>query len=546
MTKLGDFSISKKISIGYVVIILVAAVNAIIVFSLLQHMTEQDGHIDNLFFPTYECLTELKSEIDIASEEVNAMTRADDQEIKGRLEGHFNRIIELEDSLHGLFALIANPTYDKEDSKIREHVEEFEEVLDYFILERGILDSVKLEKTIVQRDEADRLHKRLDQELDHLIMQVDNKKDLATAEKDNSFYLTRVMFIVLSVILTFIGVVATILTSRNIKRPLQELDETIEKLSQGDIPKPIRVWHEDEIGHMANKANELISSAKKSALFALAIGEGHLDKEYQPVSVKDTLGHSLIQMRDNLVEGKKRDEQRKSEDDKVNWKTAGLAQFGEVLRVNSDSMTELCDHLVSDLVKYLDGNQGAIFVHGKEQDDEYMELVSAYAYERKKFLNKKLTKEDGLIGQCWQEKARIYLTKLPDHYVNIESGLGTANPRNLLVQPLISNDELIGILEIASFNLLEEHQLDFVERISEMIASTISNVIVAERTKKLLSSSQELSEQLQAQEEELRQNTEEMLATQEELSRKIQSLEDENKAMSLRYEEEIKALKNGN
>ncbi len=546
MAKLGDFSISKKISIGYVVIIVVAAVNAIIVFGLLQKTTEQDLYIDTIFFPTYEYLTELKSEVDIAAEEVAAMTRSDDDEIRKNLGGHFDRIADIEDSLHILFDKIHNPDYSAEDTRIRAHIDELDEILVYFIVGKDLLDSAKVETTLGQNEMAQRMLVKIDKELDHLIKVVDDKKAIASDEKDRSFYLTRVTVLVLSVLLTVIGIMATLLTSRNIKGPLKQLDGTIDKLSLGDIPTPIKVWHEDEIGHMSHKANELIASAKRSALFALAIGEGHLDKEYNVVSKKDTLGHSLLQMRDNLVESKKKDAIRRAEDDKVNWRTAGLAQFGEVLRVHGDSMDELCDHLVSDLVKYLDANQGAILVGMKEGDEEYMELMSAYAYERKKFLKKRLTKEDGLIGQCWQERARIYLTKLPDQYVNIESGLGTSNPRNLLVQPLISNDEMIGILEIASFNKLEDYQLDFVERISGMIASTVSNALVSEQTKSLLSNSQELSEQLQAQEEELRQNTEEMLATQEELSRKIQGLEDEKAELTLQHEKEIEALKSGN
>jgi methyl-accepting chemotaxis protein len=545
VAKLGDFSISKKISIGYVVIIVVAAVNAFVVFGLLQSTTEQDHNIDTLFFPTYEYLTELKNEVDVAAEEVSALTRSEDDGIRKNLSEHYLRIKSIEDSLHLLFDRIHNPDYTAEDTEIREHIEEFRGELLYFVGGVGILDSARIEETFMHDEFVQTKLIQIDAELSHLTLQVDAKKAVSSTEKDRSFFFTRVMVLILSVVLTLIGIVATFLTSKNIKGPLKQLDETIEKLSLGDIPKAIKVWHEDEIGHMSHKANELIESAKKSALFALAIGEGHLDKEYQVVSEKDTLGHSLLQMRDNLIQSKEKEEKRREEDDKVNWRTAGLAQFGEVLRVYSDSMDELCDHLVSDLVKYLDANQGAILVRMKEGEDEYMELMSAYAYERKKFLQKRLTKEDGLIGQCWQERARIYLTKLPDQYVNIESGLGTSNPRNLLVQPLISNDVIIGILEIASFHKMEDYQLDFVERISGMIASTVSNAMVAEQTKKLLSSSQELSEQLQAQEEELRQNTEEMLATQEELSRKIQSLEDEKKELTVRYEKEIKALKSG-
>ncbi|MDB5255862.1 MAG: histidine kinase hamp region domain protein, partial [Chitinophagaceae bacterium] len=221
------------------------------------------------------------------------------------------------------------------------------------------------------------------------------------------------------------------------------------------------------------------------------------------------------------------------EDLKRNWAATGLAEFAQLLRENSD-MQLLFDNIMSKLVKYVGANQGAMFlVNESEEEETVLTLSACYAYERKKFLEKSIYPGEGLVGQCYVERDIIYLTDVPDKYVNITSGLGDANPRCLSLFPLIVNDKIMGVIELASFKILDKYEIDFIKKLCENIAGTISNVKINQRTIMLLDSAKISQQKMMENEEEMRQNLEELTATQEDMQRrendyktKIQGLED--------------------
>lgn len=205
------------------------------------------------------------------------------------------------------------------------------------------------------------------------------------------------------------------------------------------------------------------------------------------------------------------------------WINTGITKFVDILRLNNDNIEELTYNVISNLVKYLDANQGGIFMLVDEKndlEDSYFDLTAAYAYDKRKFLKKKILQGEGLIGNCALEKKHIYLSKIPQDYIKITSGLGDATPNSLLLIPIINDDKVYGVIEIASFNQFNSFEIEFVKKVAENIGSAILNTLMHKKTNALIEEMKKQAEFNQTQEEELRQNIEEMQATQEEMAKK--------------------------
>lgn len=278
------------------------------------------------------------------------------------------------------------------------------------------------------------------------------------------------------------------------------------------------MWSELQHRQTGESARQAAAMQKQLALiesnqqFAERISEGKLKAEY-PSDNPDSLGLSLLTMRKSLLEASEREEKEK-------FTTLGLATIGELLRTHVNDLQKLCDTVLAEIVTYMKANQGSIFTLEEEGTrEEHLFLMSSRAWNRKKFLEKRIEMGQGLVGQAAIEKSTIYMTDVPEDYVVITSGLGEANPRSIIIVPLKNEERVVGVLEIASFKKFESFEIEFLEKVGESIASTILNSRNNERNKELLEQSGMMTEQMKAQEEEMRQNMEEMQATQEEMER---------------------------
>ena len=334
--------------------------------------------------------------------------------------------------------------------------------------------------------------------------------DKINAHLYNSSLIITILSIVAIGLASFIGFLLVRKVRNSINRPV----DLLKHLMVGATSENVEPTN-DELGVIIEASNKVSENIRNASAFAEHIGEGNFDYQFEPVGEKDILGNALVKMRKQL-------KSISEEDHKRSWTTEGLAHFGSIFR-QSENMREMANLVISELVKYLKANQGTIFIlNDDDLDHKYLELVGCYAYNRVKYLEKNIEPGQGLAGQCYLEKETIYLLDIPDNYVSITSGLGDANPNCLLIVPLKLNDAVEGVIELATFEPLKDFEVQFVEQVAESIASNISTAKVNYRTKRLLEDSQQNTEELRAQEEEMRQNMEELQATQEDMQRRNQ------------------------
>jgi PAS domain S-box-containing protein len=271
-------------------------------------------------------------------------------------------------------------------------------------------------------------------------------------------------------------------------------------------------------------AQQQLKTTDANMKFAEQLSKGNLQTEYSGETI-DSLGESLLAMRKSLTASQVREDQER-------FHTTGLAEVGELLRKHSNNLSELGDKVIEKLVKYLKANQGGLFTLNEQE--QTLTLLASRAWERKKFLQKTVSLGEGLLGQAALEKESIHITEVPEDYINITSGLGQSLPRSVVIVPLMVEETVVGVLELASFKEFTKHEISFLEKVGESIASTIITARTNQRTQELLDNTKEQTEQLRAQEEEMRQNMEEMQATQEEMARAQKEITEKTKELELR------------
>ena len=331
----------------------------------------------------------------------------------------------------------------------------------------------------------------------------------------------------------FVGLLAVVFLilalfkiSSLITRPILQMTGVINNLAHGDLESEfnLRVRSGDELEWMSVAMNKLLNGLRHMNRLAQSIGNGDLSQDIMLLGERDSLGKSLIAMRNSLRVAKAEEEKREIENRNRAWVNQGLAEFSELLRENSNNLDSLCENFLFRIAHFVDAQMGALYLrdderHQRHQSEEYLMKVS-YAWGEKRFLTGKFAIGEGLIGSCAMEKKHILLTEIPKEYSKIVAGVGQAEPKCILIVPLLHEGEAIAVLEIASFQVFPAHVIEFLNNLSVYVAASLFTVQVGMNTQQLLAQSQEQAEELQAQDEELRQNLEELKTTQEEADRK--------------------------
>ncbi|MCQ2249889.1 MAG: GAF domain-containing protein [Bacteroidales bacterium] len=308
-------------------------------------------------------------------------------------------------------------------------------------------------------------------------------------------------------ILSFLGlmmmVFVTVQFARKSTNPMQRVITVLQQIDKGEHDKVEHLESgDDEVNHFYQAVNQLAQRTLRTTEFARSIGTGNLNIQYD-VENPNALDLALLEMQKNLRHAQQEEENRKQENEKLSWSQNGLAQLGEYLRMNNVDITEFAFNVISFLVKYVKALQGGIFISEEQDGQKYLSLKAAYAFDRKKQLESRVEFGESLVGRCAIEGKYIFLTDVPDGYLYITSGLGENKPQCILLVPLKFEDEVHGVIEIASLNMIEQYQIEFFNNVAERIASSISNIKKNINTAELLNKFRTQSDELAFRESEI-------------------------------------------
>lgn len=263
--------------------------------------------------------------------------------------------------------------------------------------------------------------------------------------------------------------------------------------------------------------NSQTENIKRVARFAEKIGNGHYDIDFEIKEKSDTLGKTIQNLCDKLYENNQRESLQ-------NWEMVGKDKINQILGKHND-VNLLSREVLEALIRYIDVVQGIFYIYDDETEKLY--ISASYAYSRKKYLKGEVKVGEGLVGQAAIEKDIVYRTEIPENYLSITSGiLGEKKPDSILIVPLFMEDKLQGTFEFASIRHFKPHEIEFLKSIAEIVAQTIYNLKITEKTERLLRESQEMTRELRDNEEKLRQNAEAMRFTQKELKKTNINLEE--------------------
>ncbi len=309
--------------------------------------------------------------------------------------------------------------------------------------------------------------------------------------------------------------------SKSTAGSFSSIKDSIIRLGKGMLPEKIEGIRETEFVELAGEINDYTESLKKKIEFSKTIGEDNPGEVTADFTPGDVLGDALNKLAGKLALAREEDRAHKEEEEKRRWTSEGLAKFGDLFRSEREDTDELAFLVIRNLVGYLGAGLGSIYI----LDDEDAErpsyrMAATFAYDRRKFLKDVIFPGEGLIGTCILEKETIFLTDIPGDYIEISSGLGETPPRCLLIVPLKIENNVFGIIEMASFTILKEHEIRFAEILGESVAASLASVRINEKTNRLLVQSREQATEMALQEEKMRKNMNDLQQAQEESRRR--------------------------
>jgi HAMP domain-containing protein/CheY-like chemotaxis protein/signal transduction histidine kinase len=285
---------------------------------------------------------------------------------------------------------------------------------------------------------------------------------------------------------------------------------------QARVPGAAGLWR-DLTDNVNQLAANLTTQVRAIAEVATAVTKGDLTRSITVVasgevaSLKDNINEMIRNLRDTTLKNAEQD-----------WLKTNLAKFTRMLQGERDLVT-VSNLILSELAPLVNAQHGVFYVTTRDGDEPMIDLVASYAFTERKHLASRFRLKEGLVGQCAYEKKRILLHNVPPDYVQISSGLGEAPPLNIVVLPVLFENEVKAVIELASMGRLSATHQSFLDQLMESIGIVLNTIAATMRTEGLLKQSQLLTTELQSQQEVLKKTNDRL----------------EQQAASLRASEEL-------
>ncbi len=282
---------------------------------------------------------------------------------------------------------------------------------------------------------------------------------------------------------------------------------------QANVPGAAGTW-KDLTGNVNLLADNLTNQVRAIAEVATAVTKGDLTR-----SIQVEASGEVAELKDNIntmINNLRLTTERNTEQD---WLKTNLARFTGMLQGQRD-LTTVGRMLLSELAPLVNAQQGLIYQMEGEDSGE-MIMLSAFATDGQDNQLHRVRLGEGLVGQCALEKRRVLINDLPPGTVPIRSGLFEAVPRNVIVLPVLFEDRVKAVIELATLGIFTASQLAFLEQLTASIGIVLNSIEATMQTESLLKQSQKLAGELQTQQTELQQ-------TNEQLAQKAQQLAEQN------------------
>ncbi|MDQ4137009.1 MAG: response regulator, partial [Pseudomonadota bacterium] len=313
---------------------------------------------------------------------------------------------------------------------------------------------------------------------------------------------------------------------------------------QARVPGAAGLWR-DLTDNVNQLAANLTTQVRAIADVATAVTKGDLTRSItveasgEVASLKDNINEMIRNLRDTTLKNAEQD-----------WLKTNLARFTRMLQGERDLVT-VSNMILSEIAPLVNAQRGVFYMVEDDGDEPVLDLVASYAFTERKNISNRFRMRQGLVGQCAFEKKRILLTNVPGDYITIGSALGEAPPLNIIVLPVLFEQEVKAVIELASFSRFSETHQSFLDQLTESIGIVLNTIAANMRTEGLLKQSQLLTSELQSQQEELKKTndrleqqaatlrrSEELLRTQQErLQQTNEELEEKARLLEIQKRE---------